>query len=163
MLLSWNKVICCKLLALVLKWPACSLSWSTDWRLKERFLIRRNRTKCANFWCNHLLQATYNTTKNSLTNLSLSVRCQEAGRRKRARDCLDEKGEGRDVKVRKFAMAEPQSTAVHNLRDQRFFLHRFSLVLMMDSFHIFFTLSGLKNQWRVYVWRSFKPRALKPS
>ena len=60
-------------------------------RLQERFLIRRNRTKRAHFWCNHLSQATYNTTENSSTNLSLFVRCQEAGRRKRAWDCLDEK------------------------------------------------------------------------
>ena len=33
--------------------------------LKKCFLIRRNRTKCANFRCNHLFQATYNTTENS--------------------------------------------------------------------------------------------------
>ena len=37
----------------------------THKRLKERFLIRRNRTKHANFRCNHLFQATYNTTENS--------------------------------------------------------------------------------------------------
>ena len=54
-------------------------------RLKERFLIRRNRTKRANCRCNHLFQATYNTTENISTNLSLSVRCQEAGGRKRAK------------------------------------------------------------------------------
>ena len=66
--------------------------WSkTHKRLKERFLIRRNRTKRANFRCNYLFRSTYNTTENSQTNLSLSVRCQEAGGRKRARDCLDEK------------------------------------------------------------------------
>ena len=114
MLLSWNKVICCKLLALVLKWPACSLSWSTDWRLKERFLIRRNRTKCANFWCNHLLQATYNTTKNSLTNLSLSVRCQEAGRRKRARDCLNRRVQRAEDRATEFCRAIERMT-VSNL------------------------------------------------
>ena len=34
-------------------------------RLKERFLIRRNRTKRANFRGNPLFQATYNTTENS--------------------------------------------------------------------------------------------------
>ena len=60
----------------------------THKRLKERFLIRRNGTKHANFRCNNLFQATYNTTENSWTNLSLSVRCQEAGGRKRARDNL---------------------------------------------------------------------------
>ena len=37
----------------------------THKRLKERFLIRRNRTKRANFRCNHLFQAMYNTTENS--------------------------------------------------------------------------------------------------
>ena len=37
----------------------------THKRLKERFLIRRNRTKRANFRCNPLFQATYNTTENS--------------------------------------------------------------------------------------------------
>ena len=37
----------------------------THKRLKEHFLIRQNRTKCANFGCNHLLQAMYNTTENS--------------------------------------------------------------------------------------------------
>ena len=37
----------------------------THKRLKERFLIRRNRTKRANFRCNHLFQATYNATENS--------------------------------------------------------------------------------------------------
>ena len=63
----------------------------THKKLKERFLIRRNRTKHANFRCNHLFQVTYNTTENSQMNLSLSVRCQEAGGRKRARGCLDEK------------------------------------------------------------------------
>ena len=36
------------------------------WQMrKERFLIRWNRTKLANFRCNHLFQATYNTTENS--------------------------------------------------------------------------------------------------
>ena len=34
-------------------------------RLKERFLIRRNRTKRANFRCKRLFQATNNTTENS--------------------------------------------------------------------------------------------------
>ena len=34
-------------------------------KLKERFLIRRNRKKRANFRGNPLLQATYNTTENS--------------------------------------------------------------------------------------------------
>ena len=63
----------------------------THKRLKERFLIRRNRTKRANIWGNPLFLARYNTTENSQTNLSLSVRCQEAGGRKRARDCLDKK------------------------------------------------------------------------
>ena len=37
----------------------------THKRLKERFLIRGNRTKCANFRCNHLFRGTYNTTENS--------------------------------------------------------------------------------------------------
>ena len=37
----------------------------THKRLKERFLIRRNRTKRANFRGNSLFQATYNTTENS--------------------------------------------------------------------------------------------------
>ena len=37
----------------------------THKRLKERFLIRQNRTKRANFRCNHLFRATYNTTENS--------------------------------------------------------------------------------------------------
>ena len=37
----------------------------THKRLKERFLIRRNRTKRANFWCNNLFRATYNTTENT--------------------------------------------------------------------------------------------------
>ena len=32
----------------------------THKRLKERFLIRRNRTKHAHFRCNHLFRATYN-------------------------------------------------------------------------------------------------------
>ena len=65
----------------------------THQRLKERFLIRRNRTKRANSRGNPLFQATYNTTQQKTvkpTYLS-SVCCQEAGGRKRARDCLDEK------------------------------------------------------------------------
>ena len=33
---------------------------TTHKKLKERFLMRRNRTKRANFRCNHLFQATYN-------------------------------------------------------------------------------------------------------
>ena len=37
----------------------------THKRLKERFLIRRDRTKRANIRCNHLFRATYNTTENS--------------------------------------------------------------------------------------------------
>ena len=37
----------------------------THKRLKERFLIRRNRTKRANFRCNNLFRATYNTTENT--------------------------------------------------------------------------------------------------
>ena len=40
--------------------------FKTHKRLKERFLIRRNRTKRANFRGNPLFQATYNnTTENS--------------------------------------------------------------------------------------------------
>ena len=58
-------------------------------RLKERFLIRRNRTKHANFRCNHLFRAKYN--RKQINQPSLSVRCQEAGGRKRAKDCLNEK------------------------------------------------------------------------
>ena len=50
----------------------------THKRFQERFLIIRNRTKCANFRCNHLFRATYNTTENSSTNFSLSFRCQDA-------------------------------------------------------------------------------------
>ena len=43
----------------------------THKRLKERFLIRRNRTKSANFKGKPLFQATYNnTTENTETNLS---------------------------------------------------------------------------------------------
>ena len=38
---------------------------SNDRWLKERFLIRRNRTKRAHFRCNYLFQAMYNTTENS--------------------------------------------------------------------------------------------------
>ena len=42
------------------------IDWSkTHKRLKERFLKRWNRTKRANFRCNPLFQATYNTTENS--------------------------------------------------------------------------------------------------
>ena len=41
------------------------LGHKTHKRLKERFLIIRNRTKHANFRCNHLFQATYSTTENS--------------------------------------------------------------------------------------------------
>ena len=37
----------------------------THKRLKERFLIRRNRTKRANFRCNHFFRAMYNLTENS--------------------------------------------------------------------------------------------------
>ena len=40
-------------------------SSKTHKRLNERFLIRQNMTKRANFRCNHLFQATYNTTVNS--------------------------------------------------------------------------------------------------
>ena len=36
--------------------------FKTRKRLKERFLIIRNRTKRANFRCNHLFRATYNRT-----------------------------------------------------------------------------------------------------
>ena len=41
------------------------LGSKTHKRSKEHFLIRRNRTKRANFRCNHLFRATYNTTENS--------------------------------------------------------------------------------------------------
>ena len=37
----------------------------THKKLKERFLIIRNRTKRANFPCNHLFRATYNTIESS--------------------------------------------------------------------------------------------------
>ena len=37
----------------------------THKRLKERFLIIPNRTKRANFRCNHLFRTTYSTTENS--------------------------------------------------------------------------------------------------
>ena len=42
----------------------------THKRLKERFLIRWNRTKRANFRCNHLFQATYNRKE-----LKFQLRC----------------------------------------------------------------------------------------
>ena len=46
------------------EWSICK-GFKTLKRLKEHFLISRNRTKRANFQCNHLSQATYNTTENS--------------------------------------------------------------------------------------------------
>ena len=63
----------------------------THKRLKERFLIKRNRTKRANFQCNHLFRATYNTTENSDANLFLAVRCQEAGGMKARKRWLRQK------------------------------------------------------------------------
>ena len=65
----------------------------THKRLKERFLIGWNRTKRANFWGSPLFQATYNiTTERKTTTINstylVSVRCSEAGGRKRARDWL---------------------------------------------------------------------------
>ena len=87
----------------------------THKRLKECFLIRRNRTKRANFRCNHLFRATYNTTENSLINLSLSVGCQEAGGRKRARDCLDEKRRWIHRKFARFVLFHPIKKRSFNL------------------------------------------------
>ena len=64
----------------------------THRRLKERFLIGRNRTKRANFRGSPLFQATYNIKtdrkkKQTINSICLvSVRCSEAGGRKRARD-----------------------------------------------------------------------------
>ena len=58
-------------------------------RLNERFLSGRNRTKRANFRTSPLFQATYNlkTEKQTINSTYLvSVRCSEAGGRKRARD-----------------------------------------------------------------------------
>ena len=43
----------------------------THKRLKERFLVRQNRTKRANFRCNHLFQATYNSSSFSKVGLNL--------------------------------------------------------------------------------------------
>ena len=43
----------------------CNKRSKTHKKLKERVLIRRNRTKHANFRCNHLFRATYNITENS--------------------------------------------------------------------------------------------------
>ena len=52
----WNRVDC-----------QCSEKGSkTHKRLKEHFLIGRNRTKCAHFWGSPLFQATYNTEKQTI-------------------------------------------------------------------------------------------------
>ena len=63
-------------------WATCITDWhlslllrkrrsKTHTRLKDRFLMRRNRTKCANFQGKSLFQAMYNNTmENSQTNLS---------------------------------------------------------------------------------------------
>ena len=64
----------------------------TRTKLKERFLIRRNGTKRANFRQRPLFQATYKKKKKEkerqTTNLTylVSVEMGEAGGRKRARD-----------------------------------------------------------------------------
>ena len=68
-----------------------SVRHKTHKRLKEHFFIRWNRTKHANFWCNHLFRATYNTTENSDANLFLAVRCQEAGGMKARKRWLRQK------------------------------------------------------------------------
>ena len=44
---------------------SADISSKTHKRLKECFLIKLNRTKCANFRGNPLFQAIYNTTENS--------------------------------------------------------------------------------------------------
>ena len=51
----WNRVDCLR----------SEKRSKTHKRLKECFLIGQNWTKRANFWCNHLFQATYDTTENS--------------------------------------------------------------------------------------------------
>ena len=63
----------------------------TQKRLKEHFLIGQNRTKRANFRGSPLFQVTYNikTEKQTINSTYLvSVRCSEAGGRKRSRDWL---------------------------------------------------------------------------
>ena len=59
-------------------------------RLKQRFIIGRNRTKRAHFRGSPLFQATHNRkTENTINSTYLaSVRCSESGGRKRARDWL---------------------------------------------------------------------------
>ena len=56
------------------------MEFVTHRRLKELFLIGRNRTKRANFQGSPLFQATYNIKTNNSTHL-VSVRCSEAGGR----------------------------------------------------------------------------------
>ena len=65
---QYGRVLCSHFVCRLRRRGADWLRSKTHKRLKERFLIRRNRTKRANFLCNHLFQATYNTTQNSSTN-----------------------------------------------------------------------------------------------
>ena len=65
---------------------ACPYAYNMrDLKSKERFLIGRNKTKRANFRCNHLFSSYVQYNRKQLNQLILSVGCQEAGGRKRAR------------------------------------------------------------------------------
>ena len=64
----------------------------THKRLKQLFLIGRNRTECAIFWGSSLFQAMYHTEKKKKKRKRNNSTCVswmwEAGERKRARDWL---------------------------------------------------------------------------
>ena len=66
--LSLKQRLSCLLITIragCLSYPWSLYDPKTHKRLKERFLIRWNRTKRANFQCNYLFWATYNTTENN--------------------------------------------------------------------------------------------------
>ena len=103
----------------------------THKRLKERFLIIRNRTKRANFRCNHLFQATHNTTENSKTNLSLSVGCQEAGGRKRLKlaEAFFFQNASSELCFRLFKMTKQYSCCNSDCRDNEVDIWKWSSLL----------------------------------
>ena len=59
----WNRV----------DWKRSEKKIQNTQEIKRTLFNKTEQDKRANFRCNHLFQATYNTTENSLTNLSLSV------------------------------------------------------------------------------------------
>ena len=117
----------------------------------QREDLRLNRTKRAHFRGNPLFQAQQKTVKPTYL---LSVRCQEAGGRKRARDCLDEK---RTIIIKLFKKRSFNLLCVLDLFSERWQSALFQIFFFFFAAEHFMAQSEIAQCFGVQFFSSLSP------